>query len=114
MNGRIKTPIFVPAKVYSDWALEGHVVRGRFRRPADARHDSFAIANFHINNKYSSRRSICVNMLLLVRNLCLQTGAVLLTGDINKGAQQGKNNQVFPLEGASSPCAVAFAWRTHQ
>ena len=40
----------------------------------------------HINNECAKRGSVCIAPLLLIRDLCMKLGAVILTGDTNKGA----------------------------
>ena len=42
----------------------------------------------HINNECAKRRSVCVALLFLVRELCLKLGSVVLTRDFNKGAER--------------------------
>ena len=39
----------------------------------------FTVANIHVNNECAKRRSICIALLLLIRDLCLKLGAVILT-----------------------------------
>ena len=54
------------------------------RRPPN-----FTVANICINNKCARWRFSCVGLLLLVRDLCLKLlGAVVPTGDFNKGAER--------------------------
>ena len=70
------------------WALEGMVVTGKFRRPPDQSCSCFTASKSHINNECAKRRSVCIVLLLLVRDLCLKLGAVMLTEDFNKGAER--------------------------
>ena len=39
----------------------------------------FTVTNIHINNECARRRSICIALLLLIDDLCLELGAVKLT-----------------------------------
>ena len=73
---------------YSLWAFEGKVVTGKFRRAPDPSCSCFKVANIHINNGCAKRRSVCIALLLLIHELCLTLGAVVLTGDFNKGAER--------------------------
>ena len=83
------TPIHVPCSLrHSSWAVEGMVVTGKFRRAPDPSCSYFRVANVHINNECAKRRSVCIALLLLVRDLCLKLGAVIFTGDFNKGAER--------------------------
>ena len=58
------------------------------------------VANVHINNECAKWRSVCIALLLLIRDLCMELFAVILTGDLNKGAR------ISPLEAAFS-CAMS-------
>ena len=48
----------------------------------------FTIANVLINDECAKRRSICIALLLLIRDLCTKLGAVVLIGDFNKTAER--------------------------
>ena len=65
-------PIMVPAKKCAEGALEGNVVKGRFKRPVVGDWHHFSILNDHVNQKCAARRSICVNLLFLVGTRCVQ------------------------------------------
>ena len=83
------TPIQVPCSLrYLSWAVEGMVVTGKFRRAPDPSCSYFTVASVHISNEYAKRRSVCSALLLLTRDLCMKLGAVILSGDFNKGAQR--------------------------
>ena len=56
--------------------------------PPDKSCSHFTVANVHINNECGKRRSVCIGLLLLIRDLCLKLGAVVLTGDFHKGAER--------------------------
>ena len=60
----------------------------------------FTVANVHINNECAKRRSVCIALLLLIRDLCLKLGGVVLTGDFNKTAEREllrvDHNAAFP------------------
>ena len=65
----------------------------------------------------AKRRSVCVALLLLIRDMCLELGAVVLTGDFNKGAERELppggsecERRVSPLEAAFS--SVCVPWPT--
>ena len=74
-NGYTCTSIQVPCShKYSSWALEGMGVTSKFRRTPNPSCSYFTVANVHINNECAKRRSVCIALLLLVRNLCLQLG----------------------------------------
>ena len=45
------------------------------------------VANVHMNNECAKRRSVCIALLLLIRDLCLKLGAVVLTGDFSKAVE---------------------------
>ena len=59
-----------------------------FRRLPDQSCSYFTVANIHINNECAKRRSVCIALLLLIRNLCMKLGAVFVTGDFNEGAER--------------------------
>ena len=123
--------------------FEGMVVTGKFRRPPDpcvsvlhsrkCAHQQrvckkairgraldpscsdFTVANVHINNECAKPRSVCIALLLLVRDLCLKLGEVVLTGAFKKGAARelpsgGSDDQhrISPLEAAFSFAAVPW------
>ena len=68
----------------SAWAVEGMVVTGKFRRTPDQSCSYFTVANVHMNNESAKWRSVCIALLLLIRDLCIKLGAVIPTGDFNK------------------------------
>ena len=75
-----------------------------FARP-DTSCSHFTVANIHI--ECAKRRSVCVALLLRIRDLCAKLSAVILTGDLNKAAERelsagGSDSQrrVSPLEAA--------------
>ena len=63
------------------------VVTGKFRRAPDRSDSFFTVANVHVINESAKRRSVCIALLLLIRDVCLKFGAVVLTGDFNNGAE---------------------------
>ena len=69
---------------YSSWAVEGMVVTGKFRSAPNPSCSNFTVANVHINNECAKRRSVCIALLLLIRDLCMKLGALILTGDFKK------------------------------
>ena len=87
---------------YSSWAIEGMVVTGIFRRAPDPSCSYFTVANIHINNDCAYRRSVCIALLLLVRDLCLKLGAVLLPGCSDD------ERRISPLEAAFSFASVLW------
>ena len=91
-------PIMVPEKQSAEGALEGIVVKGRFRRPVAGDWHHFSILNDHVNQKCAARRSICINLLLLIRSWCVQEGVTVLAGVFYKGAQRGRLGEPYPLE----------------
>ena len=83
------TPIQVPCSLrYSSWAVEGIVVTGNFRRAPDPSCSYFTVANVHLKNECAKRRSVCIDLLLLIRDLRMKLGAVILPGDFYKGAER--------------------------
>ena len=109
------------AHAYASWAVEGVVVTGNFRRDPDKSCSSFTVANIHINNECAKRRSFCIALLLLIRDVCLKLGAVVLTGDFNNGAEcelsprcPESQRRISPLEATfSSACAPWPTLRSH-
>ena len=81
----LRARVYVHAERYSSWAVECMVVSGKFRRAPDKSCSYFTVANVHINTECAKRRSVCIALLLFVRDMCLKLG-VVLTGDSNKGA----------------------------
>ena len=71
------------------------VVAGEFRGAPDPSCSYFTVANIHITNESAKRRSVCIALLLLIREL----GAVVRTGDFNKGAERRSS----PLEALVVP-----------
>ena len=67
---------------------------------------NFTIANVHINNECAKRRSVCIALLLLIRDLCLNLGAVVLTGEFNKAFK--RETPSGDGERRSSPMEAAF------
>ena len=112
------TPLFVPCRrKYSTWAVEGTVLTGKFRRAPDPSCSYFTVDNIHINNGCAKRRSICIALTLLIRDLCATLGAVVLTGNFNKAAERelptgGSDSQrrISPLEAALNH--AHFLWPT--
>ena len=93
------------------------VVTGKFRRAPDPSCSNFTVANIHINNECAKRRSVCIALLLLVRDLCSNLSAVNLTGDFNKAVERehpaGDANiqrRTLPLEAAFNH--VNIPWPT--
>ena len=91
-------------------------VTGKFSRAPDPSCSYFTVASVHINNECAKRRSVCIALLLLTRDLCMKLGAVI-TSDFNKGAEReavtsGLTDQrrISPLEAAFN-CANA-PWPT--
>ena len=83
------TPIQVPCSFrYPLWAFEGMVVIGKFRGARDTSCSYFTVANVHANDECAKQRSVCIAMLLLIRDLCSERSAVVLTGDINKAVER--------------------------
>ena len=104
------TPIQVPCQLrYSSWAVEGMVVTGKFRRAPDPSSACFMVANIHINNERAKRRSVCIALLLLIRDLCMKLGAVILTGDFNKGAERELASSAPTDQRRISPLEAAFS-----
>ena len=66
------------------------------------------VANVHINNECAQRRSVCIALLLLIRDLCLKLGAVVLTSDFNKGAER-ELSLVAPRASAAFSREAAFS-----
>ena len=102
--------IMIPAKKSAEGALEDIAVNGRFRRPAEGACHYFSILNVHVNYMCAARRSICCNLLLLIRSWCAQEGDTSLAGEFNEDAQRGKFGESSSLQAAFSPAPVS--WRS--
>ena len=97
------------------------VVTGKFRKAPDPSSSCFTVANIHINKECAKRRSVCIALLLLVRDLCLKLGAVVLTGDFNKGAEcelspggTDDRRRTSPAQGSFYLCQCSLAhFRRH-
>ena len=74
---------FTVANVHVNNVFAKKAIRGRAPDPSCS---YFTVANVHINSECAKRRSVCIALLLLVRDLCLKLGEVVLTDDFNKGA----------------------------
>ena len=77
--------------------FEGMVATGKFRSAPDQSCSYFTIANIHINSECAKRRSVCIALLLLIRELCL-------TGDFNKAVERETpsgdgERRTSPMEG---------------
>ena len=110
------TPIQVACSLRcSSWAVEAMVVTGKFRLAPDPSCAYFTVANVDINNECAKRRSVCIALFLLIRDLCMKLGAVILAGDFNKVterelASSGPTDQrrTSPLEAAFSHASVPW------
>ena len=56
-------------------------------RPAPVRCSGLRPSPFHDNNRCAARRSICINVFILVQNFCVQE-VVVATGGVNKGVRR--------------------------
>ena len=109
------TPIHVVCSPrYSSWAVEGMVVTGKFRRASDPSCSHFTVANVHINNECAKRRSVCIALLLLIRDLRMELGAVILTSDFKKGAERELASSATTDQRRISPLVAAFSCGTVQ
>ena len=61
------------------------------------------------NNACAKRRSVCIALLLLIWDLCLQLSAVVLTGDFNKGAERELPSGGSDSQRRTSPLEAAFS-----
>ena len=93
------------------------VVTVKFRRASDPSCFYFTVPNVHINNGCARRRSVCIALLLLVLDFCMNLGAVILTGDFHKGAERVLASsaptawrRISPLESAFN--CVTTPWPT--
>ena len=72
-----------------------------------------------MNNECAKRRSVCIALLLLIRDLCLEPGGEVLTGDFNKAVERETpsgdfgERRISPLEAAFQTCqhSLAYFWR---
>ena len=48
----------------------------------------FTIANIVVNNEWAKRQSVCIALLLLIRDLCSERCAVVLSGEFNKAVER--------------------------
>ena len=90
------------------------VVVGKFRRASDPSCSHFTVANVHINNECAKRRSVCIALLLFIRDLSMQLGAVILTGDFKKGAERELASSATTDQRLISPLEFAFIGGTVQ
>ena len=75
----------VPSSLrYAACAVEGMLVACKFRRAPDLTCSDFTIAKIHINNECAERRSVCIALLMLKRDLCLKLGAAVLSEDFRR------------------------------
>ena len=82
-------PLIIPHKlIHASWAVESMVVTGKFRSASNKSCSYLTVANVHIDDECAKRSSVCIALLLLIRDLCLKRGAVALTGAVNKGAER--------------------------
>ena len=81
-------------------------VTGKFRRAPDQSCSCCTIANVHINNECAKRTSVCIALLLLVRDFWLKLGAVVLTGDFYKAV--GRETPSGDGERRTSQMEAAF------
>ena len=72
--------------MYASWAAES--VTGKFLRAPNKSAPTPQWPDVHIDNECAKRRSVCIALLLLIRDLCLKRGAVVLTGAFSKGAER--------------------------
>ena len=98
------------AHAYASWAVEGVVVTGNFRRDPDKSCSFFTVANIHINSECAKRRSVCIALFLLIRDVCLKLGAVVLTGDFNNGAECELSPRCYETQRRISPLEAAFSF----
>ena len=68
----------------------------------------FTVANVHLNNECARRRSVCIALLLLIRDLCLKPGAEVLIGDFNNAVERETPSGDFG-ERRISPFEAAFS-----
>ena len=68
----------------------------------------FTVTNIHITNECAKRRSLCIVLLLLVRDLCLKLGAVVFTEDFNTGAERELPRRGADDQRRISPREAAF------
>ena len=57
----------------------------------------------------SKRRSVCIALLLFIRDLCMKLGAVILTRDFNKGAEREAASSGLSDQRRISPLEAAFS-----
>ena len=82
------------------------MVTGKFRRaPYTLFAPNFTMTNVLINDECAKRKSICIALLLLIRDLCMELGAVVLALVFNSAAERELPPGGF--EGHISPiCSV--------
>ena len=102
--------LFIPCKLSNaTWGRRG---RGCYwlvpQSYIDKSCSYLTVANVHINNECEQRRSVCIALLLLIRDLCLKLGAVVLTSDFNKGAER-ELSLVAPRASAAFSREAAFS-----
>ena len=98
---------------YSTWAFEGMVVSGKFRRAPDQPCSYLTVANVHIDNECAKRRSVCIALLLFLRDLCMKLGAVTITGDFKMAVERETpsgdgERRTSPLEAAFSHANIPW------
>ena len=95
--------------MYSSSDVEGMVMTGKFRKALDPSFSYFTFASVHINNECAKRRSVCIALLLLIRDLCMKLGAVIITRDLNKGAERELASSATTDQRRISPLEAAFS-----
>ena len=72
------------------------------------------------NNECAKRSSVCIALLLLIRDVCFKRGAVVLTGDFNKSAERellpgGSDSQrrISPLQPSARRAFPGPPWGSH-
>ena len=100
--------LYIIAKTgYADWALEAVVARGRLRAPLRGGRNHLSIKSVHVDNTCVRRGDICINLILMIRNLCLCEGVDIMNGDLNKGLER-KAGGLSPLEAAFTHANVPW------
>ena len=97
-------------KKCAEYVLEGIVVKDRFRRLLNGGCHYFSILNVHVNYVCGASRSICFNLLLLIRTWCVQEGETSLADEFNEYVQRGKFGESSLLQTAFSSAPVS--WRS--
>ena len=109
------TRVQVPCSLsYSSWAVEGVVVTASSEGHPTSRSPSSTSPTLHSSKECAKRWSLCIALLLLIRDMCMKLGAVILTAviltsDFNKGAEREAAANASMYQRRIPPLEAAFS-----